>query len=351
MLLHLQRLMAPCPPSTNPTLLNSPCHHPPAGAATRSYNLAEEWDKTTGLTDDDIEALEALKQACGQRPYPLHLLTGNQSPHSNSLRGAAVINGSGDAEAGGGAEQADGEGDESLPAVTSLDEQVLQNAHQFYLWHGEMEAARTSETEEKYRRYGEVLVGHLGTCGQLLSQVDATLRFFDQLQEQVSPSAPPALSALALFISLAVPLDLALPTIPSACRAIAVNLPLPTHAHPGQVPFTALHRSTLHVPPQSLLIHRSPSSFASFFRLPRSLDFDAFPCVAVLPHFLSGLSEAPLRRPLSLARSCLLRLPCCPGAPSNALPGAPSPPPRPASPKHQVLTLTFCLLFSTKTST
>ena len=38
-------------------------------------------------------------------------------------------------------------------------------------WHGELEAARTSETEEKYRRYAATLDAHLAGCQQILDKV------------------------------------------------------------------------------------------------------------------------------------------------------------------------------------
>ena len=38
-------------------------------------------------------------------------------------------------------------------------------------WHGELEAARTSETEEKYRRYAATLEAHLNGCQQILDKV------------------------------------------------------------------------------------------------------------------------------------------------------------------------------------
>jgi len=54
---------------------------------------------------------------------------------------------------------------------TALEEVVLQNSNQFYRWHTELEAARTLETEEKYRRYADTLSGHLFSCDALLNKV------------------------------------------------------------------------------------------------------------------------------------------------------------------------------------
>ena len=52
----------------------------------------------------------------------------------------------------------------------ALEDAVLQNSHHFHQWHSELEAARTSETEEKYRRYAATLEGHLRGCQQILDK-------------------------------------------------------------------------------------------------------------------------------------------------------------------------------------
>ncbi|EIE20882.1 Sec34-domain-containing protein [Coccomyxa subellipsoidea C-169] len=66
----------------------------------------------------------------------------------------------------------------------SLEEVVLQNSSQFYRWHTELEAARTLETEQKYRNYADALKGHLTSCNHLLEKVDSTLQGFDTLKTQ-----------------------------------------------------------------------------------------------------------------------------------------------------------------------
>jgi len=48
---------------------------------------------------------------------------------------------------------------------------VLQNSAQFHKWHSELEATRTSETEEKFRRYAGTLQGYLDACNELLGKV------------------------------------------------------------------------------------------------------------------------------------------------------------------------------------
>ena len=56
----------------------------------------------------------------------------------------------------------------------ALEEVVLQNSSQFYRWHTELEAARTLETEQKYRNYADALKGHLTSCDDLLEKVPDT---------------------------------------------------------------------------------------------------------------------------------------------------------------------------------
>lgn len=55
--------------------------------------------------------------------------------------------------------------------VGSLEDAVLHNAHQFHKWHTELEAACASETEEKYKRYADLLEGHLEACSVLQVKV------------------------------------------------------------------------------------------------------------------------------------------------------------------------------------
>lgn len=53
---------------------------------------------------------------------------------------------------------------------------MLQNSSDFYRWLSELEAARSSETEEKFRRYGTALERHLATADGLLASVKQARR-------------------------------------------------------------------------------------------------------------------------------------------------------------------------------
>lgn len=57
------------------------------------------------------------------------------------------------------------------PAGTSFEDVTLHNSSDFYRWLADLEAARSSETEEKFRRYGAALGAHLETCDGLLAKV------------------------------------------------------------------------------------------------------------------------------------------------------------------------------------
>ncbi len=65
---------------------------------------------------------------------------------------------------------------EATGSATALEEVILQNSNQFCRWHTELEAARTLETEEKYRRYADTLSGHLASCDALLETVSPPSR-------------------------------------------------------------------------------------------------------------------------------------------------------------------------------
>ena len=57
-----------------------------------------------------------------------------------------------------------------------FEDAVLHNSTDFYKWHSELEATRTSETEEKFRRYAATLQGYLDACNELLGKVPAGCR-------------------------------------------------------------------------------------------------------------------------------------------------------------------------------
>ena len=57
-----------------------------------------------------------------------------------------------------------------------LEEVVLHTSNEFYRWHTELEAARTSATEEKYQHYADTLKGHYASCQELLGKVNRLLQ-------------------------------------------------------------------------------------------------------------------------------------------------------------------------------
>lgn len=139
------------------------------GAASKSYSVASAWERTAQLDDQQLRVIDALAAVVGQRPFPAHV--------SGEEAAAA------DATAPGAKRDS---------YVGSLEEAVLHNANQFHKWHTELEAACASETEEKYKQYGQLLQSHLASCDRLQDQVSKTLGVFDSLlslHTQVSSSS------------------------------------------------------------------------------------------------------------------------------------------------------------------
>lgn len=54
--------------------------------------------------------------------------------------------------------------------VGTLEDAVLHNTSQFHKWHSELEAACASETEEKYKRYADLLNSHAAACETILAK-------------------------------------------------------------------------------------------------------------------------------------------------------------------------------------
>ncbi|PNW85826.1 hypothetical protein CHLRE_03g203750v5 [Chlamydomonas reinhardtii] len=165
-----------------------------AGAASKSYNVAAIWEKTAALSEGQLRAIESLGQCCSQRPLPSHVVDDVRS--ASSAQGGAEP-GSGGAAAtstsssGGAAAAASAASAAATAAAVSkdsyvgtLEDAVLHNTSQFHKWHSELEAACASETEEKYKRYADLLNCHVQSCETILHRVDLTLEAFDALLAQ-----------------------------------------------------------------------------------------------------------------------------------------------------------------------
>eukprot|EP00884_Botryococcus_braunii_P022753 jgi/Botrbrau1/9161/Bobra.160_3s0033.1 len=141
------------------------------GAANWSYNVASTWEHSAALSEEQQRVLELLAEHCTQRPLPEHLGE-DEAGGMDGVAPAAVSS----APPGGGEDGEDMQG--------SLEDAVLQSSTQFYRWNSELEAARTSETEEKYRQYAATLQGHLQTCAGLLQKVHDTMSLLELLKTQ-----------------------------------------------------------------------------------------------------------------------------------------------------------------------
>ncbi|GLC45161.1 hypothetical protein PLESTB_000428800 [Pleodorina starrii] len=133
---------------------------PLGGVASKSYNVAAIWEKTAALSETQLRTIEALGQCCSQRPLPPHVIDEQRST----------------------AETPESHSKDSY--VGTLEEAVLHNTSQFHKWHSELEAACASETEEKYKRYADLLSSHVTSCEHILAKVDLTLEAFEALQSQ-----------------------------------------------------------------------------------------------------------------------------------------------------------------------
>ncbi|BDA42423.1 Conserved oligomeric Golgi complex subunit 3 [Coccomyxa sp. Obi] len=134
------------------------------GTAYRSYNVASVWEHNALLSESQEKSVDSIAAFCSQRPLPEHVSA------EQAISGKA---------------EASALEDKGEPMTSgALEEVVLQNSSHFYRWHTELEAARTLETEQKYRNYADALKGHLTSCDDLLEKVDSTLGGFDTLKTQ-----------------------------------------------------------------------------------------------------------------------------------------------------------------------
>lgn len=155
------------------------------------------FEQSAVLTEAQQAALDVIAATCTQRPLPRQLL------EEGSLGGAG---GAGTPLSIASAApptplSPSVEATASSFAGTSFEDVVLQNSSDFYRWLGELEAARSSETEEKFRRYGDALQAHLDTCDGLLAKVAGasfhSLCFFRKRLGERLVVAPPDPERLA----------------------------------------------------------------------------------------------------------------------------------------------------------
>ncbi|GAB4817343.1 hypothetical protein N2152v2_004389 [Parachlorella kessleri] len=167
-----------------------------SGPASRGYSVASVFEQTAVLSEPQLQALDVIAASCSQRPLPKQVAEEPATPLSApspqpSQPALAPAAGSSPTSAAGLAiplaqvERASTTSSE-LPSFvgTSFEEVVLQNSSDFYRWLAELETARSSQTEEKFRRYGAELQGHLRTCNELLAKVDELLALFERLKQQ-----------------------------------------------------------------------------------------------------------------------------------------------------------------------
>eukprot|EP00898_Chlorokybus_atmophyticus_P000708 jgi/Chlat1/1638/Chrsp127S01891 len=130
-------------------------------AVSRGYSFVHTWEQNAPLTDEQLQAVSLVADYVGERPLPQHLESGSQDQQPPTPSS-----------------------DEKAHQFLPPSQLSLQNSHQFYKWHAELEAAMNSEMEEKYQHYAEELLNHLRTFDSIISLVDETLQLFEDLQAQ-----------------------------------------------------------------------------------------------------------------------------------------------------------------------
>ncbi|KAJ4968835.1 hypothetical protein NE237_015536 [Protea cynaroides] len=136
---------------------------PKSGAALKGYNFASTWEQNAPLTEQQQAAIVALSHAVSERPFPINMSQEHISGQDNVLSVSPKDNSFAD---------------------SGVVEAVLVNTHQFYTWFTNLESAMKSETEEKYRHYVNTLMERMQICDDILHQVDDTLDWFNELQQQ-----------------------------------------------------------------------------------------------------------------------------------------------------------------------
>lgn len=145
----------------------------PSAAATKGYSVASIWEHTAVLSNSQQQAIDVIGAACSQRAMPKQLAAGHAGAAPDAAPAPQTP-----------LSPSSPDGAESSFAGTSFEDVVLQNSSDFYRWLSELEAARSSETEEKFRRYGASLERHLATADGLLATVKQVLDLFERLREQ-----------------------------------------------------------------------------------------------------------------------------------------------------------------------
>ncbi|XP_022940755.1 conserved oligomeric Golgi complex subunit 3 [Cucurbita moschata] len=141
----------------------SPLGLPKSGAISKGYNFASRWEQNAPLTEQQQAAIATLCHAVAERPLPADLAQDRIGGKENALSISVKDTSNEDSDA---------------------IEAVLVNTNQFYKWFSDLESAMKSETEEKYHHYLNSLTDRIGTCDDILRQVDETLDLFNELQLQ-----------------------------------------------------------------------------------------------------------------------------------------------------------------------
>ncbi|XRB05978.1 conserved oligomeric Golgi complex subunit 3 [Pycnococcus provasolii] len=160
------RSNAPATPSANAGANTA------SSTAARGYSVATAWEARAGVSDAQEAALQdlaAIVSASTEQANSATTTATRSEPPSDALASTSASNAAA----------------ASTSSQQLLDTQSpLTQTSAFYKWHSEVEAARSQETEGKYRQYADTLQHHLDTCDGILGTIANTMSALEALQYQ-----------------------------------------------------------------------------------------------------------------------------------------------------------------------
>eukprot|EP01025_Chloroclados_australasicus_P038139 TRINITY_DN3909_c1_g1_i10.p1 TRINITY_DN3909_c1_g1~~TRINITY_DN3909_c1_g1_i10.p1 ORF type:complete len:390 (-),score=43.57 TRINITY_DN3909_c1_g1_i10:253-1422(-) len=147
--------------------------------AEKGYSVASAWESCAVLGEAQLRAVDVVAQQITQK------YRGSSSQQKDDDTSSL---GQQDQRSDSQSQQYENENttnqqqQKSAAWSSALEDTVLRSAHDFYRWHSQLEAARTRETDEKYKQYADVLHDRLRTCQELLGKVEDTLDILGVLQ-------------------------------------------------------------------------------------------------------------------------------------------------------------------------
>lgn len=132
-------------------------------ATTRGYSVTHAWERSSLLEEEELNVLQELSRASIPRPEPKHVREDEDQ------------------------EETDGPNTEEnhrggSPGIGEVD--ALHDAQQFYRWFSELEVARATETEGKYKEYAAILQGYSKSCEDIIQNERNAKKRLESLEAQ-----------------------------------------------------------------------------------------------------------------------------------------------------------------------